>query len=597
MKRVLLLTLFVIFFGLLAAQAQGSGTWTGVSQCYINGQWVTVQGNCPSSSGGSSSGSSSSPVNSALYGAAYDLGYSFAQWLFGGRRSDPAAEARQQLMMAEIRRREEKAARLHQEAEARRLAAMYNRLASTLKLSGLPHLELKTSGISTGGLQLKMGDSAQGYGIQGLPGIYTGGPGSGSSQTSQTGSKLQLKMGDGATGTGQAPDNGQQGYGIPGLPGIYTGGPGHGSALPPPSQAGLQLKMGDGSAAPPTPAAASNPGAIDFNKATPQQLADAADAFSKLPPEEQQRLIAAAQNGSTAPQQANAPSANTSTAIQMNDAPAPAPGQVLTPQSATQPIASLQQQANASQSAAAATGPEDASAKARIGFDNSADAGTVQIGTTTSPAAIQPPATAVTAAPAPVPPRSPTVAPALPPVANDWVKQYLFPADQPSSPFPRDPNAPLNNPLREEQKQQAELKAWDDWAIQHATHIHDSHTDPGQIAYPLGMVQAGLNRRAVQQYAPEYLNRYNTDAAFRQSVDQRLRTADERAARAYYQGLAEAHKRAILEFHAELDQLTAAGKLDRLTPLEEQYRMRPERRQFVQSAWDRASADEQDALA
>ena len=50
-------------------------------------------------------------------------------------------------MMAEVRRREEEAVRLHQEEEARRLAAIYNRLHPLLKLSGLPHLELKTSGI------------------------------------------------------------------------------------------------------------------------------------------------------------------------------------------------------------------------------------------------------------------------------------------------------------------------------------------------------------------------------------------------------------------------------------------------------------------
>jgi chorismate mutase len=60
---------------------------------------------------------------------------------------------------------------------------------------------------------------------------------------------------------------------------------------------------------------------------------------------------------------------------------------------------------------------------------------------------------------------------------------------------------------------------------------------------------------------------------------------------------AEAHKAAILEFRAELDKLTAAGTLDRLVPLEDQYRLHPERRQIVQSAWDRVSAGEQAALA
>ncbi len=581
MKKALLITLFAVTCGSLVAQAQGGGTPTGGMQCYINGQYVFVaSGGCPASGGGGGGGSS--PGYSGLSGAAFQLGNAFGRWLFGGGGSNTNAadealrqqqeqlrQQQEQLMMAEVRRREEEAVRLHQEEEARRLAAMYNRLASTLKLSGLPHLELKTSGIPAGGLHLKMGDNADGHvGIKGLPGMY---------------------LNDGATP-----------YGIPGLPGIYTGGPGTGSALPPPTQPGLQLKMGDAAAAPTAPAAGASV-TPDFNKMTPQQLADAADAFSKLPTEEQQRAMAAGQNGPAAPQQVPTPPAKASTAEQMNDAPASQPAQastsVMTPQTAAQPIASLQQQANASQAAAAAPTLEDASAKARAGFDTSLGPGPVQIGTTTAPAAIQPPAAAVAVAPAPVPPPSPTATPAPPPVANDWVKQYLFPANQPSSPFPSDPNPPLNNPLREEQKQQAELKAWDDWAIQRATHIHDSHTEPGQIAYPQGMVQAGLNRSAVQQYAPELLNRYNTDSAFRQSVDQRLQYTDEHVALAYYQGLAEAHKAAILEFHAELDQLTAAGKLDRLTPLDEQYRLHPERRQLVQSAWDRASTDEQAALA
>jgi hypothetical protein len=110
-------------------------------------------------------------------------------------------------------------------------------------------------------------------------------------------------------------------------------------------------------------------------------------------------------------------------------------------------------------------------------------------------------------------------------------------------------------------------------------------------------VQAELNRNAVQQYAPELLNRYNTDTAFRQSVDLRLQYTNENVALAYYHGLADAHKSAILEFHTELDQLRAAGKLDRLAPLAEQYRLHPERLKLVQSAWDRASADGQTALA
>src|SRR5208282_6776844 len=121
--------------------------------------------------------------------------------------------------------RQAEAARLHREEEARRLAEMYNRLSTTLKLNGLPSLQLKSSGASVGGLQMKLGDSTQGYGIPGLPGIYTGGPGPGSGMTPARESGLQLKMGDSATAgdhvgnpnlPGLALNDGQQSYGIPG---------------------------------------------------------------------------------------------------------------------------------------------------------------------------------------------------------------------------------------------------------------------------------------------------------------------------------------------------------------------------------------------
>jgi hypothetical protein len=620
MKRKLLITLFVIIFSSLATHAQSctpanpytdrSG-WVRWCSC-MGGHIEQVSGN-PACVGANGSGGGGG--NPELYNGFYQLGYRFGCWLGGGCGSNTNAadealrQQQQQQMMEELRRREEEAARQHQEEEARRLAAMYNRLAGTLKLSGLPHLELKVSGIPAGGLQLKMGDSAQGYGIPGLPGIYTGGPAPTSAQPS-TGSGLHLKMGDSAAGTGQTPANGQQGYGIPGLPGIYTGGPGPGSALPPPSQAGLQLKMGDGSAATQAPAAGAS-GTPDFSKMTPQQLADAADAFSKLPPEEQQRAMAGGQASSSAPQQAPTLPTKGATAEEMKDAPASqsapeaASASATTPQTASQPIAGLQGQANASQSAATAPVLEDASAKARVGFDTTSVPGPVQLGATNTPASILPPqgspsnpsvATAsANSAPTPLP--STTGPDNTPHKVDDSIMQLLFPADQRSISLPRDPNPQLNNPLREDEKQEAELKAWDDWAIQRATHINGSHTEPGQIAYPQGTVQAELNRSAVQQYAPELLNRYNTDAAFRQSVDVRLQYTNENVALAYYHGLADAHKSAIVEFHAELDQLKAANKLDLLTPLDEQYRLHPERRQLVQSAWDRATADEQAALA
>jgi len=604
MKRIFFTALFVILVGSLAAQAQGNGQFAGVCHDVHGNPVQCATGPAPAAP---------PAVNPALYNGFYQLGYNFGRWLFGGGGSNAADEAlreqQQQMMMAELRRREEEAERLHQEQEAERLAAMYNRLAGTLKLSGLPHLQLKTSGIPAGGLQLKMGDNAQGYGIPGLPGIYTGGPAPSSAQP-PTGSGLRLKMGDGAAGTGQAADNGQQGYGIPGLPGIYTGGPGPGSALPLPSQAGLQLKMGDSTAAATQAPAASASSATDFSKMTPQQLADAADAFSKLPPEEQQRAMAAGQNGSAQPQQTQAPQANGATAERINDVPASQPGPAPTAPAASasappQLPSSLQQQANASQAAAAATVPEDASARARVGFDTTSVPGPVQLGAAKTPEAIPPSQPLPTYPSVPPAPASSALVQApytagpdtTPHKVDNSIIQYLFPANQPSSVFPKVPDPPLNNPLREYQRLQDDLKAWDDWAVQQATHFHDSHTVPGEIAYPQGTVQSMLNRSAVQQYAPELVDRYNSDAAFRQSVDQRLESTDEHVALDYYEGLAEAHKAAILEFQADLNKLVAAGSLDKLTPLEDQYRLHPERRPIVEAAWNRASADEQAALS
>ena len=237
-------------------------------------------------------------------------------------------------MMEELQRRQAEAERQRQEEAARRLAEMYNRLKATLKLSGLPNLQLK--GMETGGpgLKLKLGDGDGGHdGVKGLPGIYL--------------------------------NDGKEPYGIPGLPGIYTGGPGEGSGL---NNPGLALKMGDqgtgaaqSAADPGTPAgavpgsestlenvdglqvregdeealAAAQANLRDPGKMTTQQLADAAELFSRLPPEDQQRFMTASRDnavGSYSP-------------------------------------TSLREQADASQAAARAQVPEDASEKARAGFD------------------------------------------------------------------------------------------------------------------------------------------------------------------------------------------------------------------------------------
>ena len=326
MKRIVFITLFAVLAGFSIAHAQGSGKVVG-TQCWINGKLVggfPAGYTCPGTGGGSSTGGGYPGTYAPLQQAVQQATTNFITWLFSSG-SDRQAEFQKQQMMLELQRRQAEAERLHRVEEAQQLAAMYNRLYATLKLSGLPNLQLKGISSNGSGLGLKLGDNAQGQaGIKGLPGIYLN--------------------------DGKAP------YGIPGLPGTYTGGPGQGSGLTNSKLAlkfgeseaagspalvnasGLQLKTGNSNAAP-----ASQPTTLDPSKMTPQQLADMAVMVSKLPPEEQQRLLTVAQSGAAAGQ--------------------PVPGG--SGQSSSQVPAPLRQQAAASQAAKAASVPEDASTKAR----------------------------------------------------------------------------------------------------------------------------------------------------------------------------------------------------------------------------------------
>jgi len=421
LKRVFLFTWFALAIASPAARAQGSGTFANVSQCYINGTFVTVQGNCPAANSPSAAkpAAGTSP-NAGLSQAGYQLGYAFGQWLFGGN-SNPQAALQKQLMMQELARREAEAERLRQEEEARRIAALFNRLNATLKLSGLPDLHSKDTG-SVPGLSLKLGGDADAQtGINGLPGIYL--------------------------------HDQDKPYGIPGLPGLYTGGPGEGSRLSvpkaqaaavseaataptlPPTETGLQLKTGgDGATSATAPAASAPPPppTFDPSKMTPQQLADAAEAFSKLPPEEQQRLLAQAQNdaGQTAAAVRGEPSVPTTAVSQVEAQPGgpdlspaspntPPPGAAqatppLNPQSTTGQVQAV---ARASQSAAQAPTPEDASAKARTGFDQPLGLGQIKLGgDNLAPAAAAEPVS-VTARPTAL--ATPTPAPVNPPSSSE----------------------------------------------------------------------------------------------------------------------------------------------------------------------------------
>ena len=304
---------------------------------------------CPGSS--VSSGSSVRPLNMNTVIGQQVIG-SFLQMLFS---SDDGAEAQKQLMMAELEKRKAEALRQNQIEEAKRLEAICNRLEASLKLYGVPDLKIKSAS-SSGDLQLKLGDSGSSNGghagIRGLPGIA-----------------LNDTTGNGGTTP----------YGIPGLPGIYTNGPGSGSTSTTPNDPALSLKTGDGGAAPAPPVpsptdipaqpALTGAGITDPRNMTPQQLADMATKIESLPPAEQQRLMDVAANaakgtpaggGAAAPPQPPAPVAS--------GQPATPPQPAAT--ASAQPVASqLQQMAGASQAATTAATPEGAAALARTGFD------------------------------------------------------------------------------------------------------------------------------------------------------------------------------------------------------------------------------------
>jgi hypothetical protein len=166
-------------------------------------------------------------VSSFMQGAAT----SFISSMFANSAEQ---QRQQQAMNAEILRRQQEAqaeAERQRILQQQRIDAMFARLNRTLKLEGLPFgLSLKPmntgqdltlkgmNSSSPDDLKLKMGNSG-GYGIQGLPGIYVGGP-AGSAANTETA----------ATANSGGADTDGKAYGIQGLPGTYVGGPTGGPA-------------------------------------------------------------------------------------------------------------------------------------------------------------------------------------------------------------------------------------------------------------------------------------------------------------------------------------------------------------------------------
>ena len=253
--------------------------------------------------------STSSTVSGAI---ASTLADSFFQLLFS---NDSQANAQKQKMLAELAQRQAEAERQHKIEEAKRLAAICDQLRATLKLTGLPDLQLKSDGATSGGggLQLKLGDGDSYQVVNYLKEpLSPPTPPSGSGPLS--GGALQLKTGEGDTSS---------------------------------------MAVASAPSAPPAPADGAAPADTVTNarNMTPQQLADLATQVNSLPPAEQQRLMDAAK--------ANAQAANNEAASQSTASAAP-----------SKPVMSqLQQIAGASQAAAAAPGLDGAAAIARVGFD------------------------------------------------------------------------------------------------------------------------------------------------------------------------------------------------------------------------------------
>jgi hypothetical protein len=151
MKRALLITLFVVVIGSLAAQAQGG--WAGVSQCYIGGKWVTVKGNCPATGSGSNQ-----PVdNSAAIAAAE------------AERQRQEAERQRQLELERQRQREIEEQRKRDEEAARQRQLEFDRKKQEAlsSMKGIAEGELGLKGAGAGDLGLKdLGDTGGGLGLK-----------------------------------------------------------------------------------------------------------------------------------------------------------------------------------------------------------------------------------------------------------------------------------------------------------------------------------------------------------------------------------------------------------------------------------------------
>jgi hypothetical protein len=259
-------------------------------------------------------------------------------------------------------------------------------------------------------------------------------------------------------------------------------------------------------------------------------------------------------------------------------------------------VDALQQQADVSQAAANDTNAEDASAKARVGFDTPQGPGSVQVGTGTTPELLREPGTAIRPEDMPAPVAAPPPPGALSPEEKYAILKLLFPAPESRWPGARNPDEPLDNPLREEQSLKADLEGWDRWAVERAKGLPETAPDPILSVAEWSLFYKPLDRVAVAEFAPDLLNRFDSDGEFSYELSMRLRAAERRLMLPYYRAQAEVHKAAALARQAEMEKLAADGKIERLAPLSDQFRRHPERKAIVWAVWDRLAAEKAAAL-
>ncbi len=217
-----------------------NGTSSGLADTATNDQFNAACG--ISSPSGSSTPSAGPPLsgqalrNQMNQQLLQGMTNSFMQGAIHGfmnslHRSEAMRRQQELIFQQQMQQQQQQAMEQQQLAEQQHINAMFARLNSELKFGqGLESLHMKgMDGDGSDALHMKLGDgdaTADSYGIQGLPGLYVGGPAGGATTNSGTNDNAAQGSASGGSNPNLAsgPGSGTTGPGIPGLPGIYLDG-------------------------------------------------------------------------------------------------------------------------------------------------------------------------------------------------------------------------------------------------------------------------------------------------------------------------------------------------------------------------------------